>query len=185
MRIKNNNNKAIQQGFATVAVQQQEGAGAPCSHDSAGLLNDGQSAWHDCAGSMGSTEHGWGRVVSLWWSVIITLSQLSLFLSLFLNPHRKGSSAFATEKMAYPSTLVKTDVQKWKPLRTKISSCSGCLQICGKLNKRRQRAIWEKRVPFNTVVYLVLENMKNAIQSMRMRDFTHIWIPISHYGARK
>lgn len=80
MRIKNNNNTAIQQGFAAVAVQQQEGAGALCSHDSAGLLNGGQSTWHDCVGSVGSTEHGGGRVVSLWRGVIITLSQLSLFV---------------------------------------------------------------------------------------------------------
>lgn len=43
-------------------------------------------------------------------------------LSLSLNLYSKESNALVIEKTAYQSMLVKTNVQKWKPLRTKLSS---------------------------------------------------------------
>lgn len=53
-----------------------------------------------------------GLGAALWWCAVITIFQLSLFLSLFFSLHREGSNAFAIEKMAYQSMLVKTNVQK-------------------------------------------------------------------------
>lgn len=41
------------------------------------------------------------------------------------------------------------------------------------------------RREFNTAGDLVLENTRNAIQSMRTRDLTHVGIPISQDGVRK
>lgn len=65
---------------------------------------------------------GWDIEILLLECVIITIFQLSPFLSLFLNLYSKVSNALVIEKMAYQSMLVETNVQKRKPLRTKISS---------------------------------------------------------------
>ena len=55
---------------------------------------------------------GWDVEILLLLCVIITIFQVSPFLSLFLNLYSKVSNALLIEKMAYQSMFVKTNVQK-------------------------------------------------------------------------